>query len=109
MWSLTRYFRRRRLAQRLIQAEAEARLRDKQSELEEPAKCPSGSLEGTMTEIDMVRYRRIIAKLHYGEDTANPEYEALLTQGERDYLDAYVIQQRWGLFWARLDHDRYSA
>lgn len=105
MWSLTRYFRRRRLAHLLVQAETEARLCDKQSELEEPAKCPSGSLKGTMTEVDMIRYRRIMAKLHYGKDTANPEYEALLTQIERDHLDAYVIQQRWGQFWARLNHD----
>jgi hypothetical protein len=40
-----------------------------------------------------------MAMLHYGKKTANPEYEALLTGGEKDYLDGYVVQQRWSQLW----------
>ena len=52
-----------------------------------------------MTESEEIRYRRLMAMLHYGEATATPEYEALLTEGEREYLDAYLIQQRWAVLW----------
>jgi len=36
-----------------------------------------------------------MAKLHYGEATAIPEYETLLTREEKDALDAFAINQRW--------------
>ena len=40
-----------------------------------------------------------MAMLHYGKKTANPKYEVLLTYGEKDYLDGYVVQQRWSQLW----------
>jgi hypothetical protein len=54
-----------------------------------------------MTQEDEVRYRRILAKLHYGEPTSKREYESLLTDEERGYLDSYVIQQRWSSVWLK--------
>ena len=40
-------------------------------------------------------YRMWLAKLNYSEKDADPQNEALLTQEERDNLDAYLVRKRW--------------
>jgi hypothetical protein len=77
------------LRNQLLHAEADARLHSTGSNVEDPIHGISASFVPQMTEEDEVRYRRVMAKLHYGEETAIPEYEALLTEGEKDYLDGY--------------------
>jgi hypothetical protein len=95
------------LREALLQSEVEARLRgpvqhanNLESQLPAPAESP-------LSEEEETRYRRLMAKLHYGEETAIPEYEALLTEREKEYLDAYAIQQRWSKLW--WDHNLYKV
>lgn len=101
------FLRQRMLREALLQSEVEARLRgpvqqdkDIESQLPDTAESP-------LSEEEEIRYRRLLARLHYGEETAIPEYEALLTEGEKDYLDAYVVQQRWAQL--RLRQNRASS
>ena len=42
--------------------------------------------------------RRSLAMLHYGNDDEDFAGRELLTQGERDYLDAYLLSERWATF-----------
>lgn len=95
-----KFMTKMRIRTELFRAEAEARWRGNDLQVEDPDWRPSVSTCSPMTEDEEIRYRRIMAKLHYGKETATPEYEAFLTQEERDHLDAYVIQQRWSEFWA---------
>jgi hypothetical protein len=85
----------------LFQAEIEGRLRGPFTSPEFPHTSTFDITQARMTDIDEFRYRRIMAKLHYGEPTANPEYEALLTPQERNHLDAYLIHSRWADFLTR--------
>jgi len=87
------------LREKLLQSETEARLRGPDQQAEEPEQRQLATTGASMTEEDEIRYRRIMAKLHYGEATANLEYASHLTEGEKDYLDAYVIHQRWAKLW----------
>jgi hypothetical protein len=90
------FMTKRKLREELLRAETEARLHSPiqlTHDLNQPLMAAAPG--STMTREDEIRYRRTMAKLHYGETTANPEYEALLTKGEKDYLDAYLIQKRW--------------
>ena len=82
----------------LFQAEIACRLKVPYATGDLPNRIPSDCNPGTVPDIDESGYRRIMAKLHYGEPTANPEYEAMLTDQEREYLDAYLIQSRWAEF-----------
>lgn len=82
----------------LFQAEIESRLRVPYTTADLPLQFPSDGTSGIVPDFDEFGYRRIMAKLHYGEPTANPEYEALLTEQEREYLDGYLIQSRWAGF-----------
>ena len=99
MRSLFRWLRGPSLAERLIRAEIEGSQKTKQP-IDEASLVLDKNYVSWMTEDDMIRYRRILAKLHYGEKDADPQNEALLTQEERDNLDAYLIRKRWGQFWA---------
>ena len=42
--------------------------------------------------------RRSLAMLHYGNEDEDIAGRELLTQGERDYLDAYLLSERWAAF-----------
>ena len=93
------FLRQRMLREALRQSEVEARLRgpvqhDKDIEIQLP-----DTAGPPLSEEEEIRYRRLLARLHYGKETAIPEYEALLTEGEKEYLDAYAIQQRWSKLW----------
>jgi hypothetical protein len=92
---LFQFVAKRRLRKALLQAEADARLHGPCLVADDPDWRPSVSTGTRLSAEEEIRYRRIMAKLHYGEDTANPEYEALLTQDEKNYLDAFIIQDRW--------------
>lgn len=82
-----------RLREMLLQAEADARLHPRQPPAEAPRWSHQEPSEGWMTMEDEVRYRRILAKLHYGEPTEIPEYEVLLTDREREHLDSYLLKK----------------
>ncbi len=69
-----------------------------------PYLIPSDCTSGIVSDFDEIGYRRIMAKLHYGEPTANPEYESLLTEQERENLDGYLVQSRWADFLAKKMH-----
>jgi hypothetical protein len=90
---------KKQFREKLLRSETEARLRGPGQQAEDPEQCLLATTGASMTEGDEIRYRRIMAMLHYGEPTANPEHEAPLAEGERDYLDVYVIQQRWAKLW----------
>lgn len=98
---ISEFMSRIRLRNQLLKAEVDARMHRGGSPDDRLACSPSASTETWMTQEDEVRYRRILAKLHYGEPTNNREYERLLTDDERGYLDSYVIQQRWASVWIR--------
>ena len=87
------------LREELLRSESEARLRGPDQQADGLEWHHLGATVSSMTEEDEVKYRRIMAKLHYGEETAIPEYEALLTEGEKECLDAHVIQRRWAQLW----------
>ncbi len=95
-----RFMTQRRLREGLLQAETEARLRGPDRQSDEPEWQPSVTIGASMSDEDEVKYRRILAMLHYGEESAVPEYEALLTEGEKEYHDGYILQQRWAKVWA---------
>lgn len=51
-----------------------------------------------LSEAEELRFRRILAIMHYGEEGEDLAGRKVLTQGEQDGLDAYVIRQRWARF-----------
>jgi len=95
------FMSRSRLRNQVLEAEVDARMHRGGSLADQSVCLPSASTETWMTQEDEVRYRRILAMLHYGEPTSNWEYESLLTDEERGYLDAYVIHQRWASIWLK--------
>ena len=70
---------KRKVRELLLQAETEARLRGPVA-LEDPEWLPPAMAASSMTAEEEIRYGRIMAMLHYGEETANPHYVALLTE-----------------------------
>lgn len=54
-----------------------------------------------LSAVDERKFRRILAMLHYGDEDEDLSGRELLTQGERDYLDAYVISEHWAAFRAQ--------
>ena len=97
--------KKKKLREMLLQAETEARLRGPLP-VDDPEWLPPSMPGPSMTTEEEIRYGRMMAMLHYGEETANPQYETLLTVGEKDYLDAYVIQQRWVGMWLRQQQEK---
>jgi len=96
------WFRKRpSVFERLVQAEREGPPQGHLGAGEEGSLLLEEGYKTWMTEADNTRYRRILAKLTYGEDDADPANLALLTALERDHLEAYVIQKRWGRFLAQ--------
>jgi hypothetical protein len=59
---------------------------------------PTLSLGSGMSAEEERKYHRIRAMIQYGEKSENLADRKLLTEGERDYLDAYTISQRWAEF-----------
>ena len=100
------FMTKKELRENLLRSETEARLRGPDQQAEDPEQRLLATTGASMTAEDEIRYRRIMAMLHYGEETANSEYEALLTEGERDYLDVYVIQQRWAQLWSERNRSK---
>jgi len=103
------FMRQRKLRESLLHAEVEARLRGPVQEPDEVESQLSAMAKPSLSEEEEIRYRRLMAMLHYGENTANPEHEALLTDGEKEYLDGYLIHQRWAKFWLERNRERSSS
>ena len=99
MRSPFQFMRQRKLRESLLQAEVEARLRGPVQQPDDLESRLFAMAVPPLSEDEEIRYRRLMAMLHYGKKTANPKYEALLTYGEKDYLDGYVVQQRWAQLW----------
>ena len=96
-----------RVREALLRSETEVRLRGPHPPAVHPVKLQHTSTATSMNEEDELRFRRIMAILHYGEETANTEYEALLAEGEKDYLDGYIVQQRWAQLWIGRNRSKY--
>ena len=106
---LSRFRAKDRLREQLLQAEANARVKSPTVQDEAPMECRPASIGSSMTEAEERHYHRIMAMLHFGEESANPDHEAFLAQAERDWLESYAIQRRWAKFWAKKDEGALSG
>ena len=72
-----------------------------------PVAIEAGNLAGCMpideagpaiSPEDNRKFRRILAMVHYGEPGEDLAGRELLSEGEREYLDAYALSERWARF-----------